>query len=84
MLGYYIRNKQDTGSLIDHPPKERAIGDVLLGPGRTQTPAAATLFATHAGHVQDLAPSVLPLLQPAVASCEHKNTQARVWREGER
>lgn len=58
------------GSAIeDHPPKERAVGNVLLGPGRPQSPTPTTLLPTHPWHVEHLAPPVLPLLQPAVSSC---------------
>lgn len=61
------------GSAIeDHPPKERAVGDVLLGPGRPQSSTPTALLPAHPGHVEHLAPPVLPLLQPAVPSCRHK------------
>lgn len=61
------------GSAIeDHPPKERAIGDVLFGPGRSQSSTPTALLPAHARHVEHLAPPVLPLLQPAVASCKQK------------
>lgn len=64
------------GSAIeDHPPKERAVGDVLLGPGRPQSSTPTALLPAHPGHVEHLAPPVLPLLQPAVPSC--KQTQKR-------
>lgn len=62
------------GSAIeDHPPKERAVGDVLLGPGRPQSSTPTALLPTHPGHVEHLAPPVLPLLQPAVPSCKQTN-----------
>lgn len=60
------------GSAIeDHPPKERAVGDVLLGPGCPQSSAPAALLPAHPRHVEHLAPPVLALLQPAVSSCTH-------------
>lgn len=59
------------GSAIeDHPPKERAVGDVLLGPGRPQSSTPTALLPAHPGHVEHLASPVLPLLQPAVPSCK--------------
>ncbi len=65
------------GSAIeDHPPKERAVGDVLLGPGRPQSSTPTALLPAHAGHVEYLAPPVLPLLQPAVPSCKQTNKKS--------
>lgn len=65
------------GSAIeDHPPKERAVGDVLFGPGRPQSSTPTALLPAHPGHVEHLAPPVLPLLQPAVPSC--KQTQKKL------
>lgn len=65
------------GSAIeDHPPKERAVGDVLLGPGRPQPSTPTALLPAHPGHVEHLAPPVLPLLQPAVPSCKQTNTKS--------
>lgn len=62
------------GSAIeDHPPKQGAIGDVLLGPGRPQSSTPTALLPAHPGHVEHLAPPVLPLLQPAVPSCKQTN-----------
>lgn len=62
------------GSAVeDHPPKECAVGDVLLGPGRPQSSAPTALLPAHPGHVEHLAPPVLPLLQPAVPSCKQTN-----------
>lgn len=58
-------------STEDHPPEERAVGDVLLGPGCPQPAAPAAVLPAHPGHVQHLAPPVLPLLQPTVPSCKH-------------
>lgn len=61
------------GSAIeDHPPKERAVRDVLLGPGRPQSSTTTALLPAHSRHVEHLAPPVLPLLQPAVPSCKQK------------
>lgn len=70
------------GSAIeDHPPKERAVGDVLLGPGRPQSSTPTALLPAHPGHVEHLAPPVLPLLQPAVTSCEQdkKSSNVACW-----
>lgn len=65
------------GSAIeDHPPKERAVGDVLLGPGRPQSSTPAALLPAHPGHVEHLAPPVLALLQPAVPSCKQTHAHA--------
>lgn len=64
------------GSAVeDHPAEERAVGHVLLGPGRSQPPAPAALLAAHARHVQHLAPPVLTLLQPAIPRWKKQNKQ---------
>lgn len=64
------------GSAIeDHPPKERAVRDVLLGPGRPQSSTTTALLPAHSRHVEHLAPPVLPLLQPAVPSWKQKKRQ---------
>lgn len=67
------------GSAIeDHPPKERAVGDVLLGPGRPQSSTPTALLPAHPGHIEHLAPPVLPLLQPAVPSCKQTNKKKKL------
>lgn len=66
IAGFFARYAIGSSAIEDHPPKERAVGDVLLGPGRPQPAAPTTLLPAHPGHVQHLASPVLPLLQPAV------------------
>lgn len=67
------------GSAIeDHPPKERTVGDVLFGPGRPQSSTSTALLPAHPRHVEHLAPPVLPLLQPAVASCKQTKKSLNV------
>lgn len=68
----FARYAIGSSAVEDHPSKERAVGDVLLGPGRPQSPAPTALLPAHPGHVKHLAPPVFSLLQPAVSSCKHR------------
>lgn len=68
----FARYAIGSSAIEDHPSKERAVGDVLLGPGSPQSPAPTALLPAHPGHVEHLAPSVLSLLQPAVPSCKQR------------
>lgn len=68
LAGFFARYAIGSSAIEDHPPKERAVGDILLGPGRPQSSTPTALLPAHPGHVQHLAPPVLPLLQPAVPS----------------
>lgn len=68
IAGFFARYAIGGSAIEDHPPEERAVGDVLLGPGRPQSSTPAALLPAHPGHVEHLAPPVLPLLQPAVPS----------------
>lgn len=68
VAGFFARYAIGGSAIEDHPPKERAVGDVLLGPGRPQPSTPTALLPAHPGHVEHLAPPVLPLLQPAVPS----------------
>lgn len=69
----FARYAIGSSAIEDHPPKERAVGDVLLGPGRSQSSTPTALLPAHPGHVEHLAPPVLSLLQPAVPSCKQTN-----------
>lgn len=71
----FARYAIGSSAIEDHPPKESAVGDVLLGPGRPQSSAPTALFPAHPGHVKHLAPPVLSLLQPAVSSCKQRFTK---------
>lgn len=73
----FARYAIGSSAIEDHPPKKRAVGDVLLGPGRPQSPAPAALLPAHPGHVKHLAPPVLPLLQPAVSSCKQRKKKKK-------
>lgn len=55
-------------SIKDGPAKQGTVGNVLLGPVGSQSPAPAALLTAHAWHVEHLAAAVLPLLEPAVPS----------------
>lgn len=68
----FARYAIGSSAIEDHPSKERAVGDVFLGPGSPQSPAPTALLPAHPGHVEHLAPSVLSLLQPAVSSCKQR------------
>lgn len=68
VAGFFARYAIGGSAIEDHPPKERAVGDVLLGPGRPQPSTPAAFLPAHPRHVEHLAPPVLPLLQPAVPS----------------
>ncbi len=74
----FARYAIGSSAIEDHPPKERAVGDVLLGPGRPQSSTPTALLPAHPGHVEHLAPPVLPLLQPAVPSCKQTDKKARM------
>lgn len=73
----FARYAIGSSAIEDHPPKERAVGDVLLGPGRPQSPAPTALLPAHPGHVKHLAPPVLSLLQPAVSSCKQRKKKKK-------
>lgn len=68
ITGLFARYAIRSSAIEDHPPKERAVGDVLLSPGCPQSSTPTALLPAHPGHVEHLAPPVLPLLQPAVPS----------------
>lgn len=68
IAGFFARYAIGGSAIEDHPPKERAVGDVLLGPGRSESSTPTALLPAHPGHVEHLAPPVLSLLQPAVPS----------------
>lgn len=68
VAGFFARYAIGSSAIEDHPPKERAVGDVLLGPGRPQSSTPTALLPAHPGHVEHLAPPVFPLLQPTVPS----------------
>lgn len=62
-------------SVEDGPPKQGAVGHVLLSPKRPEPSTPTAFLPAHAGHVEDLASPVLPLLEPAVTSWETKKKE---------
>lgn len=65
--GTFARYTVGCAAIEDQPSEQGVVGHVFLGPRRAQSTAPAAVLSAHPGHVQDLASSVLALLEPAVA-----------------
>ena len=69
------------GSIVeDHPPKQFAVRHILLRPRSPQSAAPAALVSAYPRLVENLAFSILPLLQPTVTSCKPRNKTRPYYR----